>query len=193
ISTRDGVIFGFGLEQLDSATRNEVVKRSMSYLLPTTPDTTPPTIVGFKYPEDNYQATPADPVELEVTAFDERGDMSKVNLLANGVQVGSVPVYPFQFRYLPPASAVGTTVTPTAQAIDKAGNMSTSDLHVRVVAATANVQAPVPVAPPTMLGTPTVGSTLSCITGGFLNTPTSTSIAWLRNGVAISGANTNTY
>ena len=126
ISTRDGVIFGFGLEQLDAATRDEVVKRSLAYLLPTTPDTTPPTIVGFKYPVDNYQATPADPVELEVTAFDERGDMKQVNLLANGVQVASVPVYPFQFRYTPPASAVGSTVTLTAQAVDKAGNVSTS-------------------------------------------------------------------
>ena len=45
--------FGFGLEQVDQATRNELVKRSLSYLLPTTADTTAPTIVGFKYPADN--------------------------------------------------------------------------------------------------------------------------------------------
>jgi hypothetical protein len=69
ISTRDGVIFGFGLEQLDDATRNEVVKRSMAYLLPTTADTTPPTIVGCKYPVRQLAGTPADPVELEVTAY----------------------------------------------------------------------------------------------------------------------------
>ena len=34
ISTRDAVTFGFGLEQVDEATRNELVKRSMAHLLP---------------------------------------------------------------------------------------------------------------------------------------------------------------
>ena len=81
----------------------------MSYLLPATADTTAPTVVGFKYPADNSTATPADPVELEVTAFDERGDMKQVHLYADGAaDHATVPVYPFQFRYTPPASAVGT-------------------------------------------------------------------------------------
>src|SRR5262249_23720100 len=110
ISTRDGVIFGFGLEQLDATTRNEVVKRTMAYLLPATPDTTAPTIVGWKYPADNSQATPADPVELELTAYDERGDLKEVRLLANGTLVKTVPVYPFQFRYQPTTAQAGTTV-----------------------------------------------------------------------------------
>ena len=50
ISTRDSVTFGFGLEQVDTTTRSELLKRSLSYLVPTTADTTAPTIVGYKYP-----------------------------------------------------------------------------------------------------------------------------------------------
>ena len=53
ISTRDSVTFGFGLEQVDTTTRSELLKRSLSYLVPTTADTTAPTIVGFKYPAAN--------------------------------------------------------------------------------------------------------------------------------------------
>ena len=54
ISTRDAVTFGFGLEQVDADARaTSCVKRSLSYLLPTTADTTPPTIVGYKYPPAN--------------------------------------------------------------------------------------------------------------------------------------------
>ncbi len=49
ISTRDAVTFGFGLEQVSEARRAaSYLKRSLSYLLPTTADTTAPTIVGFK-------------------------------------------------------------------------------------------------------------------------------------------------
>ena len=34
LSTRDTVTFGFGLEQVNAATRNELVRRSLAYLLP---------------------------------------------------------------------------------------------------------------------------------------------------------------
>ena len=68
----------------------------MTHLLPTTADTTPPTIDGFKYPANLSIATPRDPVELELTAFDERGDMDNVDLNADGQLVHdrglSVPV-----------------------------------------------------------------------------------------------------
>jgi hypothetical protein len=196
ISTRDAVTFGFGLEQTSAATRKELFKRSLDYLLPTTADTTAPTIDGFKYPEENFQATPSDPVELEVTAYDERGDMKQVNLYANGQPYASVPVYPFQFRYFPPASTVGQSVVLTAEAVDKAGNKSTKDLHIRVVAPTSDgtpILAPVPVAPPTLTGTPTVGSTLTCVNGGFSNSPDSTTYEWLRSGAVIAGARQSTY
>ena len=53
ISTRDSVTFGFGLEQVDTTTRSELLKRSLSYLVPTTADTTAPTIVGYKWPVAN--------------------------------------------------------------------------------------------------------------------------------------------
>ena len=80
MSTRDAVTFGFGLEQVDEATRNELVRRSMAHLLPAGSDTTAPTIVGFKYPPNLSDATPRDPVEIELTTYDERGDMDYVDL-----------------------------------------------------------------------------------------------------------------
>ena len=79
----------------------------MSYLLPTTADTTPPTIVGFKYPANLSTATANDPVEIELTAYDERGDMDYVDLKVGDTLIQRTEVYPFQFRYTPPASAIG--------------------------------------------------------------------------------------
>src|SRR4051794_36984444 len=193
ISTRDTVTFGFGLEQVSADNRSEFLKRSLNYLLPTTADTTPPTIVGFKWPLEGFTATPADPVEADVTAYDNSGDMDKVNLYANGTLVGTNEVFPFQFRYTPPTSAVGQTVTLTAEAIDKAGNKSTQDLHIRVATAESQATVPVPVAPPTISGTPAVGSTLTCNNGGFTGSPDTTRISWLRNGVVIAGATGQTY
>ena len=125
ISTRDAVTFGFGLEQVDQATRNELVARSLRHLLPTTADTTPPTIVGFKYPANFSNATPRDPVEIELTTYDERGDMDYVELKVGDTLIQRTEVYPFQFRYTPPASAVGSTVKLTAEAVDAAGNRAT--------------------------------------------------------------------
>ena len=193
ITTRDAVTLGFGIEQVPEAARNELVRRSMQHLLPTGADTTPPTVVGFKYPTNLSTATPRDPVELELTAFDERGDMDRVDLYADGVLHSSVPVYPFQFRYTPPASAVGSVVKLTAVAVDAAGNRATRDLYVNVLAGDTPPASPVAVAPPTLLGSPVVGETLGCISGGFVNAPTKLEYAWLRNGAVIAGATSASY
>ena len=169
----------------------------MTHLLPATADSTAPTVVGWKYPTQNWQGSPADPVDIELTAFDERGDMKEVRFYANGTLFQTVPVYPFQARYTAPASAVGQTVQITAQAEDVAGNVATSNvLSINVVSSPTNgtfVQPPEPVNNPTITGTPTVGSTLTCVNGGFRNNPTTTSVAWLRDGVVITGAATGTY
>jgi hypothetical protein len=194
ISTRDAVTFGFGLEQLSGPARDEVVRRSLAYLLPTTADTTPPTIVGFKYPTQLATATPQDPVEIELTAYDERGDMDYVDLKGpDGQLVQRTEVYPFQFRYTPPAAAVGNLITLTAEAVDKAGNKSTRTLQLNVVDGTNRPLSPVAVNPPSLVGTPTVGSQLSCINGGFINGPKSLAYAWLRDGAVIAGAIQPTY
>jgi len=201
LSTRDSVTLGFGLEQLSQAQRNEVVKRAMTHLLPTTPDTTPPTISGFKYagtdptkPNGPVTATTNDPVELELTTFDERGDMDKVELYADGALYATTEVYPFQFRYTAPASAVGKTVQLTAKAFDAAGNTATSaTLFVNVVSAAGAVESPLPIAAPTLAGSPVVGQTLTCVSGGFLNGPESFSYQWLRNGTVIAGATGGSY
>ena len=193
VSTRDAVSFSFGLEQVDQAARNELVRRAMSYLLPATADTTAPTIVGFKYPPNLSTGTPRDPVDIELTAYDERGDMDYVDLKVGNQLIQRTEVYPFQFRYTPPASAVGSVVTLTAEAVDSAGNKSTRTLLVNVLAGDTPPGTPVAVAPPTLLGTPTVGSQLSCLSGGFLNQPKTLAYAWLRNGAVIAGATTPSY
>jgi hypothetical protein len=193
ISTRDAVTFGFGLEQVDEATRNELVRRSMLHLLPTDADTTAPTIVGYKWPPADFVATTRDPVEVDVTAFDERGDMSHVTLLADGVPVQTTSVFPFQFRYTPPADAAGKVVTLTAEAVDKAGNKSTRDMAINVVSAAAHVDSPLPVGQPTLGGSPVVGSELTCVSGGFVNAPTEYGYEWLRNGKVIAGASADSY
>ena len=59
--------------------------------------------------------------------------MDHVDLFANGVKVATTEVYPFQFRYTPPASAVGCPVVLTARAVDAAGNVSYASMGVNVV------------------------------------------------------------
>ena len=54
--------------------------------------------------------------------------MDYVDLKVGDALIQRTEVYPFQFRYTPPASAVGSVVTLTAEAVDSAGNKSTRDL-----------------------------------------------------------------
>ena len=69
--------------------------------------------------------------------------MDYVDLKVGGQLIQRTEVYPFQFRYTPPASAVGSVVTLTAEAVDSAGNKSTRDLLVNVVAGEAPPASPV--------------------------------------------------
>ena len=69
--------------------------------------------------------------------------MDYVDLKVGGQLIQRTEVYPFQFRYTPPASAVGRVVTLTAEAVDSAGNKSTRDLLVNVVAGDAPPASPV--------------------------------------------------
>ena len=80
ISTRDSVAVGFGLEQVtDPAVRNELVRRVMAHLLPTTADTVAPTVSWLR-PDAGATVNVADPVEIEVEAADERGDIKEARL-----------------------------------------------------------------------------------------------------------------
>ncbi len=194
LSTADTVTFGFGLEQVPTATRNELVRRSMAHLLPTTADTTAPSPVAFKWPQaDGFEATPRDPIEVDVTAADERGDMKEVRLLADGELVDTHQTFPFQFRYTPDPADVGSTVTLTAEAEDSAGNVATATRTITVVAGEAVVEAPLPAGAPTIQGEPAAGRTLTCVNGGFLNAPETYEYAWLRNDSPIAGADEVTY
>jgi hypothetical protein len=119
--------------------------------------------------------------------------MDYVDLKVGDTLIQRTEVYPVQFRYTPPASAVGSVVKVTAEAVDKAGNKSTRDLYLNVLDSSTRPLSPVAVNPPSLVGTPTVGSQLSCINGGFLNAPKTLTYAWLRNGTVIAGATSPTY
>ena len=56
-----------------------------------------------------------------------------------------------------------------------------------------DVEIPVNVIPPVISGIVDDGETLSVTTGSWLNSPTSYTYQWQRNGVNIIGANSSTY
>jgi Zinc carboxypeptidase len=189
LSTADTVTFGFGLEQVGTDTRNALVARAMQHLLPTTADTTAPTPVAFKWPAaDGFVSTPRDPVEVDVTAADARGDLKEVRLLADGELVGRHATFPFQFRYVPQAADVGRAIVLTAEAEDSAGNVAAATRTIEVVSGPAVVEAPLPAVAPAIQGDPIVGRTLTCLNRGFVNGPTSYRYEWLRNSAVIAGA-----
>jgi hypothetical protein len=195
ISTRDTVTFGFGLEQVDTATRDELVRRSFAHLLPTTPDTTAPT-VAFTYPADGATATPLDPVEVEVDAYDERGDMKEVRLFVGDQQVGRKISFPFQLRYQPTSDDVGDDVMLRVEAEDAAGNIAEATRTISVVApdpADVVAAAPLPRTPPEITGEPAPGRALMCAGAAFDNPPFDLSYEWLRNGNPIAGESSQSY
>ena len=145
VSTRDTVAFGFGLEQVDQSTREALVAKAFGYLLPATADTTAP-VAEFTYPLELKEVNAVDPVDLEVKAYDERGDIKEVRLYANDSLVTAKRSFPFQFRYYVPANAAANSViTFKAEAEDKAGNVKTITRQVRVVSAAAIAQTPIAV------------------------------------------------
>ena len=103
-------------------------------------------------------------------------------------------MFPFQFRYTPPASAVGQTVTLTAEAVDKAGNKSTQDLHIRVVLGSTRRPTGAGAGhPPTLSGHADGRLDADLRQRRVPQRADTTTYAWLRNGVAIAGATAQTY
>ena len=98
------------------------------YLLPTTADTTAPTVVGFKYPTQNCEGSPPTRSTSRSPRYDERGDIKEVAPLR---QRHAVPRPTGRSRSssatTPPARAVGHDGQLTAEAEDKAGNVATSN------------------------------------------------------------------
>ncbi len=62
-----------------------------------------------------------------------------------------------------------------------------------MVATPGHAVVPVNDIPPSISGTPTYGQTLTAVAGGWTPDPTLVSYQWLRNGLAIAGANAMTY
>ena len=167
--------------------------KAFGYLLPAAADTAAPT-ANFTYPAELSPVNPVDFVDVEVKAFDERGDISEVRLYAGNELVKTKRSFPFQFRFWPKAAQVGSTLTLRAEAEDKAGNVKTITRDVRVVSAQALVQSPLPVgAKPVLTGSPTVGAALTVTGFSFINNPAYTRYEWLRDGDVIAEAARATY
>jgi Collagen triple helix repeat (20 copies)/Bacterial Ig domain len=193
ISTRDSVSLGFGLEQIASPTiRNAVVQRAMAHLLPTAADEAAPTVTWLR-PGDGATVNAADPVEIEVEAVDERGDMKETRLLVGGELVQRKVSFPFQFRWYPTADDIGDTVTLTVEAEDQAGNVTTATRSILVGDADALEEAPLPTGVTTIAGTPSVGEEVTCIPSGFSGNGVDLTYEWLRDGVVITGADEAAY
>jgi murein tripeptide amidase MpaA len=191
ISTRDSVAIGFGLEQVTSTTRNELVRRMFAHLLPTSADTAAPTVTWLR-PDENATVPVVDPVEIEVEAVDERGDVKEVRLSVGGQLVQRKVSFPFQMRWYPSASDVGQQRTLSVEVEDKAGNVTTSTRTVTVATAEGIGEAPLPTGVTTITGSPVVGSQLTCVPSGFTGAG-ELSYAWRRNGTAIGGATDASY
>jgi hypothetical protein len=193
ISTRDSVSIGFGLEQVtDGAVRNELVRRTMAHLLPAGADTTAPTVSWLR-PGDGATVNAADPVEIEVEAVDERGDVKEVRLSIGGRLIQRKVSFPFQMRWYASAADVGRTVTLAVEAEDKAGNITASTRTITVGSPQSVQEAPLPTGVTTIVGQPLVGKTLTCIPSGFSGNGVLLSYQWLRNGAPIAGANRAAY
>jgi hypothetical protein len=96
------------------------------------------------------------------------------------------------------AEAAAYTPTPTDADNDLTCEVTIENLAGSIEALSNNVligaeQAPLFTTQPSLSGTPAVGSTLTCTAGAADNYPTSTAIAWLRDGTAIAGQGGTTY
>ncbi len=97
----------------------------------------------------------------------------------------------------------GSSVTRRAVDITVLGGVD-DGVHIVLAEATAGISGnpcatgsgggvPVDSTPPVISGTPTAGTTLSCSTGTWTNTPTSFTYQWSRDGTPIAGATNSTY
>ena len=190
ISTRDAVTFCFGLEQVDQATRNELVKRAMSYLLPTTADTTRADDRRLQVPGRPLDGDPARPGRARADRVRRarrhglrrpQGPDGALDPAHRGLPV-PVPLHPAGLGRRHRGHADRGGRGQGGQQVDARRSSSTC------VDGDARPRRRSPVNPPSLVGTPTVGSQLSCINGGFLNAPKTLTYAWLRNGAVIAGA-----
>ena len=89
--------------------------------------------------------------------------------------------------YVVVSGDLGHSISCTVTATNAFGSTPATSNAVLIVALPANTAAPA------ASGSLTVGSTLSCTTGTWTNSPSSYSYQWTRNGVNISGATAATY
>ena len=106
--------------------------------------------------------------------------------LRNGVNISGAT----SGSYVVVAADAGTSVRCTVTASNAIGSTSATSNALSIAALPS---APSNTVVPVVSGTATVGSTLSCTTGTWTNSPTSYAYQWQRNGVDTSGAISATY
>ena len=128
----------------------------MLHLLPTTADAAAPTVTWLR-PDEGADVSVADPVEIEVEAVDERGDVKEVRLSVDDQLVQRKVSFPFQMRWQPTAADVGAD--PDAERRRSRTRRATSPRRRgRHGGARDGIdEAPLPTGVTTFTGTPVVG------------------------------------
>jgi hypothetical protein len=106
--------------------------------------------------------------------------------LQNGVSISGAT----SSTYVVATADAGTSIRCLVTATNSSGSGSATS---NALAIAALPSAPSNTVAPVVSGTATVGSTLSCTTGTWTNSPTSYAYQWLRGGLSISGATSATY
>lgn len=167
---------------------------------PSTSDAAP--TVSFTEVTDLAEVPAGTAISPVVSATDDFG-VSKVELLVDGAPYATISGSPYEFTWTPLPSQKGMTITLTAVATDSSGKTSSTSAAVKVTAdpVIPPVEPPAPPAPPApvalalplVVGDVLAGETVACSPGTWSPAPMSLSFAWLRGGLPIAGATTQTY
>ena len=117
-------------------------------------------------------ATPADPVEPEVHRLRRARRHEGGPPLRQRRRSSAREVFPFQFRYSADRGAVGHDGHAAGRGERQGGQRRSIDRRSASSPRRGSCRRRCRSQPPTLTGTPTVGSTLTCVNGGFLNSPT---------------------
>jgi uncharacterized membrane protein len=165
--------------------------------------TTPSPAAGSAYPAGLLQP----PINTTAPTITGTGVFGTLHTAGTGTWTQSPTSYAFQWQRngVNIAGATSSTYTPVAG--DVGANLTVQVTATNAVASTSASSAPLPITttPPVIVTPPVisgnsggpgvgaVGDVLTTTTGTWTNSPTSYQYQWLRNNVAIPGANLQNY
>ena len=146
-------------------------------------------------------STPPNPANTVAPVVTGTGAVGQVLSCSQGTWINSPTSFAYQWLRggvnISGATSATYTLAP-ADALASISCMVTGSNIGGNGSATSNAISVLPLPPantvaPAILGTPTVHQTLSCTQGTWLNSPTTYTYQWRRDGVNIPGATTSTY